>query len=52
MVADPGYQSGLYLRTSALADSRLIATIAPQHVSRLAWWLYRTWPFNFALRRP
>jgi uncharacterized protein (DUF1330 family) len=50
MVSDPGYRSGLYLRTAALADSRLIATTAPQHVSRLAWWLFRT--FNSALKRP
>jgi uncharacterized protein (DUF1330 family) len=52
MVADPGYQSGLYLRTAALADSRLIATIAPQHVGRLAWWIVRSWPFKRAVGLP
>jgi uncharacterized protein (DUF1330 family) len=29
MVTDPGYQSIAHLRSAALADSRLIATIAP-----------------------
>jgi uncharacterized protein (DUF1330 family) len=44
MVTDPGYQAGLCLRTAALADSRLIATVAPQRIGRLAWWLYRLMP--------
>jgi uncharacterized protein (DUF1330 family) len=41
MIGNPGYQSGLYLRTAALDDSRLIATVAPERIGRIAWWFYR-----------
>ncbi len=47
MVADPGYQAIMGLRTAALDDSRLIATRAPQHIGRLGWWLFKL----FAARR-
>lgn len=41
MIGNAGYQSGLYLRTAALDDSRLIATVTPQRIGRIAWWLLR-----------
>jgi uncharacterized protein (DUF1330 family) len=41
MIANDGYQSGLYLRTAALDDSRLIATVTPQRIGRIAWWFLR-----------
>jgi uncharacterized protein (DUF1330 family) len=41
MIVSDGYQSGLYLRTAALEDSRLIATVAPQRIGRIAWWFLR-----------
>jgi uncharacterized protein (DUF1330 family) len=41
MVNSPEYQAIMGLRTAALADSRLIATTAPQSIGRVAWWLVR-----------
>ncbi len=41
MIGSADYQAGLYLRTAALDDSRLIATVAPQRIGRIAWWLLR-----------
>jgi uncharacterized protein (DUF1330 family) len=41
MIGNADYQAGLYRRTAALDDSRLIATIAPQRIGRLAWWFLR-----------
>jgi uncharacterized protein (DUF1330 family) len=41
MIVSAGYQSGLYLRTAALDDSRLIATVAPQRIGRVAWCFFR-----------
>jgi uncharacterized protein (DUF1330 family) len=41
MIEGAGYQSGLYLRTAALDDSRLIATVAPETIGRIAWWFFR-----------
>jgi uncharacterized protein (DUF1330 family) len=46
MINDPGYQAGLSLRTAALEDSRLICTLAPQRIHKIAWWLY-----NLSLKR-
>jgi uncharacterized protein (DUF1330 family) len=37
MITNASYQSGLYLRTAALDDSRLIATVTPQRIGRIAW---------------
>lgn len=41
MIANPGYLAGVHHRTAALDDSRLIATVAPQRIGRVAWWIYR-----------
>lgn len=41
MVTKPEYQARAALRTAALEDSRLIATTAPQHIGRVAWWLLK-----------
>jgi uncharacterized protein (DUF1330 family) len=41
MVNSPEYQAIMPFRTAALDDSRLIATTAPQSISRLAWCLFR-----------
>jgi uncharacterized protein (DUF1330 family) len=40
MISNPDYQAGTVHRTAALEDSRLIATVAPQGIGRLAWWLF------------
>jgi uncharacterized protein (DUF1330 family) len=37
MISDPGYQADAIHRTAALADSRLIATVAPQGIGWLVW---------------
>jgi uncharacterized protein (DUF1330 family) len=39
MISNPDYQAGSIHRTAALEDSRLIPTISPQAIGRLAWWL-------------
>jgi uncharacterized protein (DUF1330 family) len=41
MITNPDYQSGLFHRTAALEDSRLIATTKPQKVGHLAWRLFK-----------
>jgi uncharacterized protein (DUF1330 family) len=41
MILNPAYQAGLVHRTAGLEDTRLIATTAPQHIPRLAWWLIK-----------
>jgi len=41
MITNPEYQAGLVHRTAGLEDTRLIATTAPQHISRLAGWLLK-----------
>jgi uncharacterized protein (DUF1330 family) len=39
MISNPDYQAGSVHRTAALQDSRLIPTVAPQPIGRVAWWL-------------
>jgi uncharacterized protein (DUF1330 family) len=41
MISNVEYQAGSIHRTAALEDSRLIPTISPQRIGRLAWWLFR-----------
>jgi uncharacterized protein (DUF1330 family) len=49
MITSPEYQAGVIHRTAALEDSRLIATISPRRIGRIAWWLVTLW---MRLRRP
>jgi uncharacterized protein (DUF1330 family) len=48
MVNSPEYRAIMPFRTAALEDSRLIATLAPQSISRVAWWLFR---LSFGFRK-
>jgi uncharacterized protein (DUF1330 family) len=41
MVNSPEYLAIMHFRTAALADSRLIATTAPQNIGLLAWSIFR-----------
>jgi uncharacterized protein (DUF1330 family) len=41
MITNTDYQAGTIHRTAALEDSRLIATISPQRIGRIVWWVVR-----------